>query len=190
MEFAEDLSGTLALVSNLLRSMGAEHCFIGALPAMAWGRVRATSDLDVVVSCEREAWPGLLARLQENGFDLRSQVGPFDAGDPRPDIGFFWRRSPPIRVDVFIAKTPFETDVLRTGREIDLLGQAIRIATAEASIVYKLLSSRPKDVEDVQNIFDARSAAGTPLDWGFLEHWAEVWGISDRLGPYRAKYRR
>ncbi len=43
--------------------------------------------------------------------------------------------------------------------------------------------------EAVESIFEARAAAGDPLDWGFLDHWAEAWGISDRLEPYRVRFR-
>jgi hypothetical protein len=61
-------------------------------------------------------------------------------------------------------------------------------ARAEASIIYKLLAQRRRDLDDVEGIFEARQAAGERLDWQFLDEWAAAWGITDRLDPYRVKY--
>jgi hypothetical protein len=38
-------------------------------------------------------------------------------------------------------------------------------------------------------LFEARQAAGTGLDWAFLDRWAAEWEIDDRLEPYQARYR-
>jgi hypothetical protein len=65
----------------------------------------------------------------------------------------------------------------------------VRLACPEASIVYKLLAARPRDVDDVEGILEARAAAGDALDWGFLDRWAEAWGIGHRLEPYRERFR-
>jgi hypothetical protein len=70
------------------------------------------------------------------------------------------------------------------------LGATVRLAAPEAAIVYKLLAQRPRDLDDVENIFEARASAGDALDWAFLDHWGDECGIADRLAPYRARYRR
>jgi hypothetical protein len=50
-------------------------------------------------------------------------------------------------------------------------------------------AARPRDVDDVESILEARAAAGDTLDWSFLDRWAEAWGIEDRLEPYRERFR-
>jgi hypothetical protein len=64
----------------------------------------------------------------------------------------------------------------------------VRLAAPEASIIYKLLARRPRDLDDVDGIFAARSAAGEGLNWEFLETWAGEWGIAKELEPYRSRY--
>jgi hypothetical protein len=65
----------------------------------------------------------------------------------------------------------------------------VRLARPEASIVYKLLAARPRDVDDVEGIFEARAAARDVLDWTFLDRWTDAWGITDRLEPYRCRFK-
>lgn len=180
---------TIDALHGLLAPGGVRYAFIGALPVMAWGRVRGTSDLDLVVACAPPHWPELRSGFERGGFTLRSQVGPTDGDDPRPDIAMFWLSSPELRVDVFVAKTAFEEAVLDTAVEVAVLGRSLRVASPEAAIVYKLLASRSKDLGDLEALFEARRESNTALDWDFIERWAEDWGIDDRLAPYRTRYK-
>jgi hypothetical protein len=164
------------------------YAFIGALPAIAWGRVRATTDLDLVVHIP-EGFAALGPALLARGFSRGAAVGePAEPGG-LPDIAiYWWGAAPSVRLDVFLAKTRFEEAVLVTAREADILGLRVRLARPEASIVYKLLASRRKDLDDVEAIFEGRSLAGEPLDWAFLEYWCGEWDIQERLAPYRARF--
>lgn len=187
---ALDLRGTFFAVVEALAAVGLPHAFIGALPVLAWGRVRATTDIDLVVLAG-EDWNRLTEELRRRGFSPGRTVGPFDSSDALPDISSFGGPGDPsVRVDVFVAKTNFERAVIDTARTASVLGTTVRLARPEASIIYKLLASRPKDLADVEAIFEARQAAGDRLDWSFLERWAEDWEIAERLEPYRARFAR
>lgn len=183
-----DLRGTFLAVVRALHEEGIAHAFIGALPVLAWGRVRATTDIALVVAISDD-WERLSGAFARRGITQRRQIGPADTADALPDVAvFFSADQVPVRVDVFIAKTDFERAVIQTAREAAVLGTTVRLAAPEASIVYKLLAHRPRDVEDVDTIFAARAAAGEPLDWQFLDSWAEAWGVAHHLEPYRIRY--
>ncbi len=47
-----DLRGTFLAVVQALAEERIAHAFIGALPVLAWGRVRATTDIDLVVAVD------------------------------------------------------------------------------------------------------------------------------------------
>lgn len=182
-------SDTFRDVVEAVDEAGVEHAFIGALPVLAWGRVRATTDIDLVVLAST-GWERLVAALNGRGIHRTKHVGPADNTDALPDIAIFHSSPDPgMRVDIFIAKTDFERAVVTSARQATLLGLIVRLASPEASIIYKLLAQRRRDLDDVDSIFEARQAAGQPLDWGFLAHWAEEWGISDRLAPYESRFR-
>jgi hypothetical protein len=49
-----DVQGTFQAVVAALTETGVPYAFIRALPVLAWGRVRATTDIDLVISVEAE----------------------------------------------------------------------------------------------------------------------------------------
>jgi hypothetical protein len=179
-----DLNETFRQVVDALNTTQVLHAFIGALPVLAWGRVRATTDIDLVIVAS--GWERVVDALRRREMILTKHIGPAEHSDELPDVAVFHTmHKPSIRIDIFIAKTEFENAVIATAREATVLGLSVRLASPEASIIYKLLAQRRRDLDDVDSIFAARQAAGERLDWPFLEHWATEWGITERLAPYR-----
>jgi hypothetical protein len=188
-ETSLQIRATLFELIRVLSDEHVAHAFIGALPVLAWGRVRATTDIDLVVLVTPDEWQRLRAALAARGIVQGKQVGPTETSDTLPDIAvLFSAGEVPMRIDLYIAKTDFERTTIATARQAAVLGGVVLLARPEASIVYKLLASRPRDLDDVESIFAARRAAGERLDWAFLDEWAEAWGITERLAPYRAQY--
>ncbi len=183
-----DVAEVFCAAREILVSAGVEHAFIGALAAVAWGRPRATTDVDLVILADEAVFAGVEARLEEAGFVRGGDVGPSDPGESLPDIAVFWSaHDTAVRLDVFIAKTPFEEEVVATARSASVLGTPARLASPEAVIVYKLLAGRRKDLDDVEAVLDGCEAAGEPLDWAFLDRWAAAWEIEERLDALRGR---
>lgn len=171
-----------------LKASGAPHAFIGALGAIAWGRPRATDDLDLVILSNVERFKTLRDQLVAVGFEEGAGVGPAEASDPLPDIAVFWAgANPATRVDVFIAKLEFEREVVSTALIAPVFGSDVPIARPEAMLVYKLLASRPKDLIDVDAILEGRAMAGVVIDWELARRWAGEWGIEAKLEALRAR---
>jgi hypothetical protein len=173
---------------DALAETSTPYAFIGALAAIAWGRPRATTDIDLVVACDTATFQPLSDALVVRGFSPGKGVGPSDASDPLPDIAVFWAGpAPQTRLDVFIAKLDFERSVLATARRARVFGREVPTASPEAMLIYKLLANRPKDALDVDAIVEARQLAGEALDWEYLERWAKEWGIIERLEAVRRR---
>jgi hypothetical protein len=49
------------------------------------------------------------------------------------------------------------------------------VLTADDVIVHKLIAGRPRDLSDIESIL----ASGIALDEIYIEHWAEIWDVSD-----------
>jgi hypothetical protein len=104
--------------------------------------------------------------------------------DSRPDI--FVAQGPfGVPVDVLVAKTPFEEEAVARSVSIELLGQHVRVVTAEDLVFYKLLAGRPRDRDDVLDVIRAQLAGGRPFDWARLKRLAGDWGIEDTLALVR-----
>lgn len=173
---------------SALRSTATPYAFMGALGAIAWGRPRATTDLDLVAVCDEDRFQKLREALLAAGFTQGSGVGPADPADPLEDIAVFWAgAAPAVRVDLFIAKLDFEREVVSSALEAQLFGASVRVARPEAMLVYKLLASRPKDLIDIESILEGRALAGHPIDWELTRRWAEVWGIEGKVDALRSR---
>lgn len=171
-----------------LRATGTPFAFIGALGAIAWGRPRATTDLDLVVVCDEVSFGALRQALVLAGFQEGAGVGPADPTDLLPDIAVFWAGArPAVRVDLFIAKLDFEREVVSSAMQAHIFGVAVQVARPEAMLVYKLLASRAKDLLDVESILEGRSMAGYAIDWELARRWAEVWGLEEKVDELRAR---
>lgn len=77
-----ELGRTFLAVVQAIEETGSAHAFIGALPVLAWGRVRATTDIDLVIAI-RDDWDQLVGAPARRGIVQRRQIGPADRGDGR-----------------------------------------------------------------------------------------------------------
>lgn len=179
---------SFGLVADALQEAGVEGIFIGALAAIAWGRIRTTTDVDLVIPASSQDLEAMTRVLATRGFTVGAPVQA-DPTDTSPDISVFWSNEiPSVRVDMFHAKTAFELEVMKTAQEAEVGGRRIKVARPEAVIVYKALANRSKDEGDLVAVFEASVAADRHLDWVLIDRWAADWGITDRLAPWRSKY--
>ena len=179
------LPRVLAALAEAL-SPGA-FAIVGAVARNAWAPPRATTDLDLAIAATAQALGAAEAALTALGYRCvrRNQI---DSSDVLPDLLIFRTEDPELRqVDLLVAKTPFEEDVLRRAVVLEISDLRIPVATAEDVLVYKLLAARPRDWEDVRAVVRTQARTGASLDWAHVERWCEFWGVSDRLAALRAE---
>ncbi len=160
---------------------------IGAVARNAWAPPRATTDLDVTIAAaDRDLLDAERARAAFGYRPVRRHT--VDSDDPLPDLIIFRGDAPALRqVDLLVAKTPFEVEVLRRAVTVEVGGAAVAVATPEDIVVYKLLADRLRDRDDARSIARTRARAGSPLVWAHVERWAAFWGVEDRLAALRSE---
>jgi len=178
-----DLVRTLASIVEVLDASGVRYALIGGVAKAAWGRARATRDIDLAVSIDALTFEALKTRLAASGFEVIKMVGG-EPGDERPDI-FVARGPHGVPVDMLIAKTPFEEEAVARGVKLSLFGHAVTVATAEDLVFYKLLAGRPRDRDDILDVVRTQRAAPAAFDWQRLERLASDWGIEPALAELR-----
>jgi hypothetical protein len=143
-----DVQGAFLDVVEALEQSGVPYAFIGLCrswpggafvprrTSTSWWRPRQGG------SASRGPWRRAVIRPSK-------QIGPADSRDLLPDIAMFRAdKAAGTRVDVFIAKTDFERAVIASARSTEVLGATVRLACPEASIIYKLLAQRTRDLDD------------------------------------------
>mgnify|MGYP000100562108 CR=1 FL=1 len=171
MEEVERMAGSSAAspfremirrLHRILEENRIPYVIIGGLAAALWGIARTTVDVDVVLTLSSDQLSFLLDRLQEAGFRadpgavLRLQEG-------RPVKLFFTRR---FSVDLRQASFQLDREAIRRAREVELFGLALRVATPEDLIVYKLARWGPIDEQDMQAVLESQRGS---LDWNYIE---------------------
>lgn len=133
---------------SVLRSRRVDHVFVGGIAVLAFGRQRATSDLDVIADYRREDAPFLEREFRRRGFRASAQ----DLKDALTDRGHCTiedTRST-YRIDLVPVTDPAKRDAIATSRRVDLgrrLG-SIPIASPEHTVVMKLRYGSEQDIED------------------------------------------
>jgi predicted nucleotidyltransferase len=179
------MSGLLTdVLSTLLDAVAARSgvlALIGAFARNAWAPPRATTDLDLAVAASADVLAALDEALAGLGYEkVRSHRA--DPGDPLADLLVYRAAKGSLRqIDLLVAKTTFEAEVLRRATPIDVGGVVVPVATPEDLIVYKLVADRPRDRDDIQAILRTQSRTTRSIDWAYVERWAGFWGVCDRL---------
>jgi hypothetical protein len=162
------------------------HAIIGAVARNAWAPPRATTDLDLTIAARPDTLAAIESALGTLGYrSVRRQQA--EPGDSLPDIVVFRsEHAEPRQVDLLVAKTPFEEQVIARAERIDVGSHRAPVASPEDLVVYKLLADRPRDREDVRAILRTQSRTARPFDWAYVELWSSFWQIRERLERLRA----
>ncbi len=151
----------LADLAPALSALGVRWYVFGAQAAIHYGSPRATADVDVTIELGDATVAALVAKLAAHGivsripldddFVARSRVLPM----VHTPTGF--------GVDIVLAGPGPEETFLERALTVEVEGVAVPMASPTDIIVMKVLSARPKDIEDVVAI--ARAAPeGLDLD--------------------------
>lgn len=160
MAQSQRLEAALAGVARLLDGLRVPYMVIGGFAVTVWGQPRYTADLDLTIHClvpERDLIEGLLDSLTPLVADPLQFVRERRVLPARTADG--------TAVDIVFAGLPYEVVAIERAVPVEVAGYSVRICTAEDLIVHKIISSRPRDREDIRDIVQRR---GDQLDRSYL----------------------
>lgn len=155
-----------AELAERLAELGIEARLVGALAALRYRRSpRSTTDVDFLA----RTLDGVAEAMEADGYDVHADLD--EDGQPY----LLSMRGRGRRIDILRAETAYQHEALDRAT-----GDAI---TVEDVIVHKLIAWRARDVDDVTDIL----STGVALDEGYVERWAEAWGVTDRWQEARRR---
>jgi len=175
---------TAALVERVtacLRRERISYALIGAWALAAWGRPRATADLDFLVLVNEEDLEHLSTRIVRAGMELDETWQEWN-----PMLRGFQLRfqSQGLTVDVMRPRDPHDRQVFQRRRKKRMDGRCYWVVSPEDFILQKLKVGRPRDFEDAMSVIERRRKE---LDHAYLEYWAKKLGVMDELDYIREK---
>jgi hypothetical protein len=150
----------------------------GALANNYWGILRATEDVDCLISLPAIKYQMFADELMSSGFSLVDKDKHVPISVPllkeQVDNRKLIECSYPlddeaIRVEFFVPAVPLQDEILRRAIPIRVRNRDIRVTTAEDLILLKLVFHRDKDLRDVRGILWVQRGK---LDLDYLRHWS------------------
>ena len=151
-------------IARQLEGTGIPYAIGGAIAYGFWGNPRGTRDLDVNLFVSAEHAERALDALVAAGVRLDRQLA-LKTGEERGDARGFYEDVP---IDLFFMSIPLHEAAAGRTVQVKLLGQTIRILSAEDLVVLKLLFFRGKDIVDIERIV---AIQGGRLDRGYVRRW-------------------
>lgn len=170
-----NLRRVLNLAVGCLQSRRTPYALIGAWALAAWGKPRATLDLDFLVMADEEDLGRLGSRMGQLGMNPdRSwlQYNPLLRG---LQLRLRFRD---VVVDLLRPRDAHDRQVFRRTRRRRLAGRYYRLVSPEDFILQKLKVGRPRDFEDAVSVLER---LGKALDRRYLERWARKIGVTAEL---------
>ena len=141
------LDEAVAEAARKLDGLRIPYMVIGGVAVAIWGEPRLTQDVDFTVQCDPQDTATINALVTE-----------FESRTRNPEEFVRQTRVLPVRTsqgaaaDLIFAGLPFELQAIRRAVAIDVAGYPVRVCAAEDLIVMKVISSRPRDREDVRSV--------------------------------------
>jgi len=175
-----DLAPTIDLLVALLERMSVKYAVMGGLAVRAYAIPRATEDIDFTLALDRNRLPELYDALEEQNYAVPE---PYKSGWVDQVKGMILVKlkryvgGRGIDVDLFLAESSYQEEVLGRRRIADVEGRQLWIASPEDLVLLKLVSGRPRDLIDVADVFFTQGR----LDVEYMRRWAAELGIEKEL---------
>jgi hypothetical protein len=147
-------------LTEALDEAGVNYALIGGLAAGYRSRPRYTQDVDLLLQVSQLSLPVLLDKLKERGFDFDAVTVIRQWNAEHMTVLDFSG----VRVDWLKPVLPCFQHVLDTACVETWLDSPVRIASAEALILMKLISFRQQDVVDIEALL-AANRGELDLEW-------------------------
>lgn len=141
-----ELEAGVRRLAELLDQEHIPYMLIGGAAAAFWGNPRLTLDADVTVWVEPQAMAGTIERLLRHLTARSAHPLPF-AKETRVLPVVLPNGLP---ADITFGQLPFEEEAIGRALPQDVAGYPVRICSVADLILHKVISDRPRDLEDVR----------------------------------------
>ena len=149
-----DLPDLAARLSAELSAASIPHAVSGALAMAAYGYVRATRDIDILVAVPSVRLPAVFEIVRAHGFE----------GEDRELIQALRQRyvaemkSGPVSVEILIPVLPYHNTLIDRSVLLPVAGIEVPFISSEDLVILKILWHRTKDLADVKVLLAALDA--------------------------------
>lgn len=146
------LLGVLESVSKLLQEDDIQGVVIGGIAASILGKPRYTNDVDLVVLDVDKRIAGIIAKLKK--YDIEPRISDVEEFAQKSRMLLMRHLPSKINIDISMGLLPFEREAVLRRRTVEFQGVDIPLPTPEDLIIFKSISQRSQDQEDIKDILN------------------------------------
>jgi hypothetical protein len=170
----------LKKIIGVLEKENIDYCLFGGLAMQVYKRIRATKDIDLMVSIVSQRIPEFIHQIEKAGFNFDKKKGIIKLNNfellrfiyTDEDTNF------EIFIDLVSATTEFQKQILNRKTKADFLGIMVNIASPEDLVLLKILADRPIDFVDALDLCKENKEI---IDKNYLKGWAKRLGVGKKL---------
>lgn len=161
----ENLFESVVALQERLRQAGILSAVIGGIAVAVWGEPQVTRDVHIKVLLERDAAQRLLEAIGRDYVPL--QADPLTALTHTGVL--FVQDAQGTRLNLLLSDVSFDVETIQRAKTVALqAGLVAVVCSPEDLIIYKLISTRQRDLDDAQSV--ARRQ-GDALDDEYVFTW-------------------
>ena len=169
-------------VARILEELDIDYVIVGGIAVAAWGNIRTTRDVDVIMALERGKVEKLVRAFKRRGFSVnRSDI--LNSLKEKSHFTIFDERSE-YHIDAKGVYGERESRSLKTRKKIEIDGTAVYIASAEDTLANKLFFGSEQDLRDAEGIYIRQLGK---LNMKYLERICREMGIKKELAQLKKR---
>jgi len=144
----------LKIIGDIFRDNKIPFALIGAYAASAWGVVRATRDIDILIEIKKEEIERISSELRKKSFQAEIRFG--DPEDPLVGVIKlnFKTKEGDESIDLILGIKKLPKNIFQRTINLTIFEQIIPVVSPEDLVLMKLLAGSPLDIQDAQGIID------------------------------------
>jgi hypothetical protein len=169
------IAALLTRIVGCFRRQRVPYALIGAWALTAWGRTRATADVDFLVLIDAGNLSRLGDRLVRAGMTLDETWMKWNPLLRGSQIRFQFEGA---AIDLLRPRDAHDYELFKRRRKRRMDGRYYWLVSPEDFILQKLKVGRPRDFEDALSVLDR---CGEKLNRRYLKRWANRLGVAAEL---------
>jgi len=171
----EEFPEILQFVCSYLNQREIEYAVVGGVAVMYHGVPRTTVDIDLIIQINDDEIHAFVEFLDSKGFDASTE-DMRTALRERSHSTVFYRNSL-LRLDIQGVNSQFDRMTLERAITTDLFNANIRIASAEDTLINKILFQGEQDLRDALGILSRKKEH---FDFAYIESTCKMLNILDK----------
>ena len=160
-----------AKVSKALDQDGIRYMVIGGQAVLIHGEPRFTGDIDITLGIDSNEAERIFEIARH--LSLKPIKGVTKEFVRRNALLSVEDKKTRIVIDFMFSSLPYELQAIERAKPIRVGATKVRFATAEDTIIHKLLAGRPLDIADVKSIVNRKNN----LDNKYLKKWLKEFSV-------------